>query len=108
VWELGVQVLGLGHASLQTLSFVWLVVSGQATVYLVRQREHFWHSPPSRWLAASSATGLIVVLGLAWVGWLMAAVPFPDLGALLLVAAAYLAMGDLFKARIFRWAGLRR
>ena len=108
VWELGLHLLGLGHSSLQTLSFVWLVVSGQATVYLVRQREHFWHAAPSHWLAASSGLGLAAVLLLAWGGWLMAPVPAPDLGALLLVAGAYLVAGDLFKARIFRWAGLRR
>ena len=108
VWELGLHLMGLRHSALQTLSFVWLVVSGQATVYLVRQREHFWHAAPSRWLAASSGLGLAVVLLLAWGGWLMSRVPAPDLGALLLVAGAYLVVGDLFKAPIFRWAGLRR
>jgi H+-transporting ATPase len=108
VWELGLHLMGLGHSSLQTLSFVWLVVSGQATVYLVRQREHFWHAAPSRWLAASSGLGLAVVLVLAWGGWLMSPVPAPDLGVLLLVAGAYMVAGDLFKAPIFRWAGLRR
>ncbi|MGC1435400.1 MAG: cation-transporting P-type ATPase, partial [Terriglobales bacterium] len=42
-------------AQLQTLVFVTLVFTGQGTVYLVRQRQHFWKSRPSKWLLLSSA-----------------------------------------------------
>ncbi len=108
VWGLGVHTFGLDLAGRQTLVFVWLVASGQATVYLVRQRGHFWHARPSRWLATSSAAGLLAVLLLAWQGWLMTPVPAPDLVAMLLLALAYLGLGDLIKSRVFGWAGLRR
>ena len=43
-------VLFLSLPQLQTLIFVLLVFTGQGTVYLIRERKHFWHSSPSRWL----------------------------------------------------------
>ena len=39
----------------QTLIFLMLVFSGQATVYVVRERDHFWRSRPVRWLVAATA-----------------------------------------------------
>ena len=40
----GRRVLGLGLAPVQTLVFVMLVATGQATIYLVRERRHLWAS----------------------------------------------------------------
>ncbi|HUY54350.1 MAG TPA: plasma-membrane proton-efflux P-type ATPase [Candidatus Nanopelagicaceae bacterium] len=108
LWWFGTTYLALSLAQMQTLVFLWLVLSGQATVYLVRERQHFWHSRPSRWLAGSSAADLVVVLLLAWRGWLMAAIPPIDLGVALGSALIFLVLGDLLKAWIFRAAGLRR
>ncbi len=45
-------------AQLQTLVFVMLVFSGQGVVYLIRERGHFWHSRPSRFLLLSSGIDL--------------------------------------------------
>ncbi|NNM98063.1 MAG: plasma-membrane proton-efflux P-type ATPase [Candidatus Dormibacteraeota bacterium] len=108
LWWFGTTYLALSLTQMQTLVFLWLVLSGQATVYLVRERQHFWHSRPSRWLAGSSAADLVVVLLLAWRGWLMAGIRPIDLGVALGSALIFLVLGDLLKAWIFRAAGLRR
>ena len=56
---------------LQTLVFLTLVFSGQATVYLVRERRHFWDSLPGHWLLLSSVADVVVVSLLAALGILM-------------------------------------
>ena len=72
---------------LQTLVFVTLVFSGQGTVYLVRQRHHFWRSRPSLWMLTSSAADIIVVSLLATHGILMAAVSTNIVAGVLLAVA---------------------
>ncbi len=95
--------LGLGLAQLQTLMFLMLVFSGQGTVYLVRERRHFWRSMPSRWLLLASFADILVVSLLAGLGIFMAALPLSLVGGLLLLLLAYLAAVDFLKVRIFAW-----
>ena len=67
-------MLGVFHQSLaeiQTLVFLMLVFSGQTTVYVVRERGHFWLSLPGRTLLIASLCDLLVVSGLATLGILM-------------------------------------
>jgi H+-transporting ATPase len=94
----GRDVLGLGQAPTQTLVFVMLVATGQATIYLVRERRHLWASRPSWWMLSATVADLVVVTVLAARGILMAAAPLVDVGVLLgsvLVATVTL---DLLKA----------
>ena len=93
--------LGLPLAQLQTVVFVMLVATGQGNVYLVRERGPFWRSAPSRWLVASSAADLLVVVTMASTGVLMAPVALPLLLALLGVVAAYLLVLDRVKLWLF-------
>ncbi|HET9092493.1 MAG TPA: HAD-IC family P-type ATPase, partial [Acidimicrobiales bacterium] len=74
----GRHALHLGLAETQTLVFVMLVATGQATVYLVRERGHLWSSRPSAWMLAATLTDLVLVTVLATRGILMAAVPVLD------------------------------
>lgn len=106
VWFAGADGLGLGVPALQTLTFIWLVSSAQATIYSVRERHHFWHSAPSLWLAASSALDLVVVIVLAWQGWLMT--PIGPAAMALGVGAgfAFLLVADVMKTATFRLAHL--
>jgi H+-transporting ATPase len=60
-----------------------LVATGQATVYLVRERRHLWASRPSTWMLAATAGDLVAVTVLATRGILMAAVPLVDILVLL-------------------------
>ena len=76
-------VLGLGLAPTQTLVFVMLVATGQATVYLVRERRHLWASRPSTPMLAATTADLVIVTILATQGILMAAVPLVDVAVVL-------------------------
>lgn len=94
----GRHVLGLDLASTQTLVFVMLVATGQATIYLVRERRHLWASRPSTWMLAATAADLVVVTVFATRGILMAPVPLVDVGVLLAAVLAATALLDLAKA----------
>ncbi len=94
--------LNLGLPETQTLVFLWLVFSGQATVYLVRERRHFWGSRPSGWMLLSSCADVFFVSVLAVRGWLMAPVPVTVVAALFFLSLAYLAGVNLLKAVVFR------
>lgn len=102
----GRDVLHLELPQLQTLVFIALVFTGQATVYLVRDRRHFWSSVPSFWLLAASASAMIVMGTSAWFGFLMA----PIRGELILTVLALVAVSsvamDFLKARVFAYVGL--
>ncbi len=106
VWFAGSLGLGLDTSQLQTLVFVWLVTSAQATIYSVRERHHFWHSAPSGWLAASTVADLAVILVMAWRGWLMAPVGIAALGIGVGMGVLFLLLGDLIKNWVFHAAGL--
>jgi H+-transporting ATPase len=96
-------VLHLALPQLQTLIFVLLVFTGQGNVYLVRERNHFWHSLPGKWLILASVIDIIIVIIFASKGILMTAInPFIPL-ALLLVVVFYLFMIDFCKIRIFSY-----
>ena len=94
--------LQLPLPQLQTLVFVTLVFTGQGTVYLVRQRHHFWKSRPSKWLLLSSAADIVVVSVLATCGVLMKAIPAQLVFTVLIVSACYLAAIDVVKISLLR------
>lgn len=77
---IGHRALGLDLPKMQTLSFVVLAFTGQATVYLVREHRHFWKGAPSLPLAASSAFALLATAALATQGWLMALLSAQQVG----------------------------
>jgi H+-transporting ATPase len=94
--------LQLPLPQLQTLVFITLVFTGQGTVYLVRERQHFWESRPGKWLVLSSAADIVVVSILAWRGILMHAIPPQVLFGVLVACACYLAAVDFVKIVLLR------
>lgn len=93
---------------LRSLIFVTLIASSQATIYVVRTREHAWTSRPSSWLLGATAANLAAALTLAVSGTLMAALA-PVVAAIAiaaLTAAALLA--DYLKIPVFKALGLHR
>ena len=99
---LGLNVAKLTLPELQTLMFLMLVFTGQANVYLVRERNHFWRSRPSRWLLLSTIIDLMVVSLMAILGFLMDPIA-PMLTIELLVATVlYMAIVDWVKVAAFR------
>jgi H+-transporting ATPase len=103
IFFVGRDVLHLPLAQLQTLIFVMLVFSGQGTVYLVRERRHFWNSMPSRWLLLSSGMDILAVSLLATHGILMASISASLVAAILASVAVYLAAIDFIKIGIVRY-----
>jgi H+-transporting ATPase len=104
----GREVLGLRLPQLQTLVFVTLVFTGQGTIYVIRERRHFWSSTPSSWMLLSSLADVIIVTLLASRGILMAPLPLMIIVLILVTCLGYLAALDFFKVSIlrkFRYAG---
>ena len=103
----GHYVLALDMRHLQTLTFAALILSSQAGVYLLRERGHFWRSPPSRFLVGSSVLGLGVMAAFVLGGILM-----PPISPLLLLGIAaiggvYFSGLDWVKVWLFRRLDLR-
>ena len=104
-------MLGVFHQSLsqtQTLVFLMLVFSGQSTVYVVRERNHFWASRPGRSLLVASMCDLLVVSGLAAFGILMTPVSPGLIGLTFALALAFLLLLDQVKLARLRRPGLLR
>jgi H+-transporting ATPase len=94
----GYYILKLTLPQVQTLAFLSLVFSAQATVYLVREQHHFYNSKPGNYLMLASALDLIVIILMAYFGILMAKIPSVDIFVLLLVTFAYMILLDFIKA----------
>jgi H+-transporting ATPase len=95
-------VLRLPTGQLQTLMFIMLVFTGQANVYLVRERRHFWKSTPSRWMLLGTLADIVIVSILATQGILMIAIPFSFIIFSLLAVGLYLPCIDWWKIFVFR------
>src|SRR5581483_11140770 len=98
----GRDVLGLDVPELQTLVFAMLVFSGQATIYLVRERGRLWASRPGGWLVAASVGDVLAVSWLATFGILMRPLSAATVVGLLGAVAAWALALDALKARAFR------
>jgi H+-transporting ATPase len=92
----------LPMSTVQTVGFLVLVLGGQANVYLVRERDHFWHSRPGFWLLFASALDLIFVTVIVTRGWLMPAIPGHFAALAVLATLGFLVLLDAIKVRLFR------
>lgn len=90
----------LSLSQLQTLVFLMLVFTGQFTIYLVRERNHFWHSRPSYWMIASSIFDLTVASTLAISGILMTSLSAHIVLGVLILIGLYFALLDFLKVRV--------
>ncbi len=94
-----------GLPELRTLVFLLLVFTGQGTVYLLRERGHFWHSLPSGWMLLATGIDLAAVCGLAIGGILMAPLPPAVVAGTLGAVVAAMFLLDFAKIAIFRHLG---
>jgi len=90
-------VFHLGWHQTQTLIFLMLVFSGQATVYVVRERDHFWKTRPVNWLFAATGADVAVVSALAVGGVLMTPLALPYVALVFAIAAAFMFVMDPVK-----------
>ena len=87
--------------------FATLILSSQAGVYLLRERGHFWHSPPSRFLAGSSLLGIGIAAILALGGILMPALSASFFFGVAGAGIVYFAGLDWIKVWLFDRLNLR-
>ncbi|MGD0471887.1 MAG: HAD-IC family P-type ATPase [Candidatus Velthaea sp.] len=99
---MGKVAFSLSTPALQTFAVVTLVFSGQAVLYVVRERDHLWSSLPSRWLLASSVADAGIVAILAARGILMHALPLAIIAGLFVAATAFAFLLDTVKLAMFR------
>jgi H+-transporting ATPase len=99
-------VFGLTWPQTQTFIFLMLVFSGQATVYVVRERDHFWTSRPVGWLFLATAADVALVSALALGGVLMTPLGVGYVAVALAVAAAFMFVMDPLKVESLRRFGL--
>ena len=88
--------------TLQTVVFLNLVFSGQATLFLMRERGPFYGSRPSRAIVAASGLDILLLSVLASLGILMAPVSPFVVAALLGVVALAAVVLDRLKLVVFR------
>lgn len=92
--------------TLRTVVFVTLVLSSQATIYIVRTARPAWKDAPSPWLLGATALDVVLAAALALTGALM----HPVGPGVLAVVAGAVVLGalaaDVVKIRVFRHLGL--
>jgi len=75
VLALGWFVLGLDTGTMRSLTFLTLVLAGQVTGLVLRERGRVLNSRPSAIYLVASALSTAIAAILAWSGWLMPALP---------------------------------
>ncbi len=93
--------LGLDIAGLRTYAALILVFSGEAVLYVVRERRHIWSSRPSVAFMLSSVVDVTIFATLARTGILMAPLPLSVVAGLLVGAIAFALVLDGVKVAIF-------
>jgi H+-transporting ATPase len=100
-------LLQLDPGRLQTLTFATLILSSQASVYLLRERHHCWTSLPSPGMFWSTCFGLAVTAAIALSGWHVPAIAPPVLAAIAGSAVIYFLALDWPKVWLFARLSLR-
>lgn len=93
---------GLSSDQMQTLTFLTLILAGQANTYAMRERGHLWHSRPARVMVLASLADLTIVTSLALAGLLMAALPSAIVAGLFMTTAAFALALDTIKVGVFK------
>ena len=99
-------VLNLTVPQIQTLMFVYLIYSAQATIYMTRVRDHFWSLAPSRYVIAVTIGDIVFVSALAIWGIMIAAVPPIYLFGILCVVIAVALLLDEMKIWFYKKTGV--
>jgi H+-transporting ATPase len=99
-------VLNLPVPQIQTLMFVYLIYSAQATIYMTRVRDHFWSFAPSRYVIAVTTGDIVFVSALAIWGIMIAAVPPIYLVSILCAVLAVTFLLDEMKIWFYKKTGI--
>jgi H+-transporting ATPase len=102
ILAIGKYRLSLDVETLQTLTLVTLVFSGQALFYVVRERDRLWSSRPSAIVIACSVADMLIIPSLAVNGILMAPLPITIVLSIFGAAIAFAFVLDAVKFITFR------
>ena len=94
--------LGLSAPQLQTVVFLILVFTTQASIYVLRSDGRLWSLAPGRWMLLASLGDVFVVSFLAGFGVLMAALPWGLIGALIACVLVFALALDQAKHIVFK------
>jgi H+-transporting ATPase len=108
VLALGWFRLALAPEAMRTLTFLTLVLAGQVTGLVLRERGHIWHSRPAAVLLAAMATAAALASAFAWRGWFMAALPGWLVLSLYAASLGYGLVLDAVKVAMLRWLPVDR
>ncbi len=101
VLAVGKYRLGFDINTLRTLTLVTIVFSGQAILFVVRERRRLWSSMPSLIFLMSSIADLLIIPLLAVGGILMTPLPVGVVAAIFLASVVLAFALDLVKVAIF-------
>jgi H+-transporting ATPase len=93
-------VLRLSPSQMQTLTFLALALAGQANIYVLRERRHFWKSVPAPVMLVASSADVMIVTGLALAGLLMAGLPLAEVAGLWMATLAFAFGFDVIKLAV--------
>ncbi|HQU16715.1 MAG: plasma-membrane proton-efflux P-type ATPase [Chromatiales bacterium 21-64-14] len=100
---IGRRMLGMGGPELQTLMFLQLVAGGNLMLFVTRSKQSFWRAPHPSWQLLAATIGTqIVAAGMAWAGWLMAAIPAEVVGLVWAYNVAWMVLQDAVKLGLYR------
>jgi H+-transporting ATPase len=87
---------------MQTLTFLTLILAGQANTYAMREHGHLWHSRPALLMILASLADVTLVTSLAVGGLLMAPLPQAVAAGLFVTTAVFALALDTIKVGVFR------
>jgi H+-transporting ATPase len=94
--------LGLPAPQLQTVVFLILVFTTQASIYVLRSDGRLWSLAPGRWMLLASLGDVFIVSLLAGFGVLMAALPWGLIAALIACVLVFALALDQAKHIVFK------
>lgn len=103
---LGLSFFNLALPQLQTLIFVMLVFTGHLTIFVIRERNHFWTSWPSAWLIIALLLTMLIVSVIAYFGILIPAIGLREIIVLLIVGVVFMFPMDYLKRHVFHLFGV--
>ena len=97
VLAIGWFLLHLNPGQMQTLTFLMLVLAGQANIYVLRERDHFWRSHPAWVMLFASFADVAIITSLAASGVLMAPLMPAIIGMLFMMTIVFALTLDAIK-----------
>ncbi|HQR70872.1 MAG TPA: plasma-membrane proton-efflux P-type ATPase [Burkholderiaceae bacterium] len=92
---------GLDPARMQTVVFLLLAFTNQASIYVLRTDGRLWAFAPGRWMALASVGDVVIVSLFALLGWLMAPLPIALVAGLIAASIGFALVLDQAKRFVF-------